>query len=192
MNSKEPKPKRRWKRFLVPRYSLRTLLILVTVIAVFLGYLGSRMHEVREQQRVVAWVKEQGGRVIYFQLCKEWDSPHGPTWIRIIAGDGWDASGVRIDLRGTSVTDDDLAILRDIEKLTVLDISGTKVSDKGLKCIALCPDLRLVLFENSDITRNGFSKLRESRPSVRTASPNKSIRKVSQGNEEENQRKVEE
>ncbi len=54
------KPRRRWLRF-----SLRTLLIVVTVLAVPLGWVGWRRQQVRREQATITWVKEAGGYVVY-------------------------------------------------------------------------------------------------------------------------------
>lgn len=53
----QPKRKRRWLR-----YSIRTLLIVVTIFCVALGYWVNRANRQRD---VVKWVEENGGSVTY-------------------------------------------------------------------------------------------------------------------------------
>ena len=52
-----PKTRPRWLRF-----SLRTLLVVVTVLGVWLGV---QVNPVRKQRNAVAWIQEVGGTVTY-------------------------------------------------------------------------------------------------------------------------------
>ena len=54
--TKQPKPKRRWLRF-----SLRTFLIVVTILCVWFGF----AYRVERQREAVRWVKENGGTAYY-------------------------------------------------------------------------------------------------------------------------------
>jgi len=55
-----------------PRFSLRTLLIAVTVLGVALGYVGTLLVRVRHQRQVVASIEAAGGKVIYdYQFLME-------------------------------------------------------------------------------------------------------------------------
>jgi hypothetical protein len=56
-------PRRRWFRF-----SLRTLLIVVTVLSVTLGWVGWRLQQVRREQATIAWVEEMDGRVSFHKV----------------------------------------------------------------------------------------------------------------------------
>jgi hypothetical protein len=57
MTTDSPKRKRRWFQF-----RLRTLLLLVTVFAVWFGWLA---HQARQQKEAVAWVREMEGTARY-------------------------------------------------------------------------------------------------------------------------------
>ena len=66
------KPRRRWLQF-----SLRTLLIVVTLSAVPLGWVGWKCEQGRRQRAVIAWVGEMGGSVTFEKVqekswWKEW------------------------------------------------------------------------------------------------------------------------
>ena len=54
-------PRRRW-RF---QYSLRTLMIFVSIVGVLCGWLGMFIQRVQHQRQVVAQIKELGGEVYY-------------------------------------------------------------------------------------------------------------------------------
>ena len=79
-------PKRRWYQ-----YSLRTLLIVVTLLAIPSGYVGWQANIVRERQAMLAWIKKAGGAdfpyVPWAQL-KKYPPPPLP-WIREQFGDEW-------------------------------------------------------------------------------------------------------
>ena len=68
MSDAQTKPKRRWFQF-----SLRTLLIVVTLSAVPLGWVGSKMAQQRREKAVIEWVINMKGRV-YFYTPREKDS----------------------------------------------------------------------------------------------------------------------
>lgn len=85
------KPARRWLQ-----YSLRSFLILLTAIAVWLGVVVQRANEQRE---AVEAIQTLGGRVIYDwqSRLEEWPSggqvlvntgqqPNGPTWLGQLFG----------------------------------------------------------------------------------------------------------
>ena len=47
------------------RFSLRTLLIVVTLLAVPLGWVGWRLGQVRRERATITWVEETGGEVAF-------------------------------------------------------------------------------------------------------------------------------
>ena len=57
---KSAKPRRRWLRF-----SLRTLLIVVTVLSVPLGWIGWKLGQVRTEQATITWIEKLGGTVLF-------------------------------------------------------------------------------------------------------------------------------
>jgi hypothetical protein len=57
---KTAKPRRRWLRF-----SLRTLLIVVTVLSVPLGWIGWRLEQVRREQATITSIEKMGGTVLF-------------------------------------------------------------------------------------------------------------------------------
>ncbi|GAG00638.1 unnamed protein product, partial [marine sediment metagenome] len=59
MNDSNPaKPKLRWYQF-----SLRTLLLFVMVAGMGLGWLGSKVQPIRDEQNAVADIRRMGGRL---------------------------------------------------------------------------------------------------------------------------------
>ncbi len=120
MTSTKPK-RRRWFRF-----SLRTFLVVVTVLAVWIGWYVNRAEK---QRRAVKWVKENGGEVRYdFQLNGPEPIPEpGLGWFRDLIGIDYFADVLLVKLVSDEVID--LTPLRGLPKLTHLGLTGTQVSD---------------------------------------------------------------
>ena len=121
-----PKPKRRWTRYLIPRYSLRALLILVTVISVVLGY---HVNGVRKQKEAVAWVKKKGSAVSYEYSTASAGVKYGwePEYLRNLLGDDFFYDVVVVNLADQEVSD--LSPLASLTNLEYLHLNETAVSD---------------------------------------------------------------
>ena len=121
-----PKPRRRWYQF-----SLRTLLIVVTLSAVPLGWFAWKVEQGRRQERrerpVIAWVEKMGGSVQF-----------GGGWV-----DSWFGLGkLFVNLESTQVRD--LSPLVELKNLQALKLSNTQIGDlsslaelKNLVCLEL-------------------------------------------------------
>src|SRR6185437_11305871 len=83
-------------------FSLRTLFVLTTVFAVWLGVVVNRA---REQREAVKAIEALGGTVAY-----DWDefpfdpfasdkrhTPHGPAWLRWLIGDDYFQNAIAVD-----------------------------------------------------------------------------------------------
>ena len=112
------KPRRRWFRL-----SLRTLLIVITVSSVPLGWVGWRLGEVRREQEAVAWVEELGGEVGFFY---RYETDDRSWWEK--STDKWFGGRTRwVNLGNTQVSD--LSPLAELKNLEVLGFQYTQVSD---------------------------------------------------------------
>lgn len=135
------------------KYSLATLLVLVTTFGIWLGLL---VHRVNKQRDAVRWVLEMEGGCYYDFMFDERgtllkDSEEaGPTWIGKLIGIDYVADIIAIDLNSaTQVSDvnrlaglaslemlylddthvNDLAPLEGLVNLEVLDANGTRIRD---------------------------------------------------------------
>jgi hypothetical protein len=81
LKSEPPKRKRRWFQF-----SLRSLLIVVTLLAVACGYVGSQAEIVRERKAMLALIRSEGGDTPGFTHYKR---PPPVPWLRRVMGDEW-------------------------------------------------------------------------------------------------------
>src|ERR1700674_3567123 len=116
-----PKPRRRWFQF-----SLRTLMLLMVVISVGLGFMGRKLQRVREQRQTVAAIQKLGGVVAYTYPASLFgggssDAPPGPAWLTKMLGD--DFWGIVDDIsipNDGGLTDDDLEHLEGLHQLESL------------------------------------------------------------------------
>jgi len=109
------KPRRRWYQF-----SLRTLLIVVTLSAVPLGWVGWKVEQGRRQRAVIAWVEKMVG-VVGFEDAEEkswWNE-----W-----ENNWFGERVRwVNLGDSQVSD--ISPLAKLKNLKDLSLGRTRVSD---------------------------------------------------------------
>jgi len=136
---KSPQPPKRRRRWL--SYSLRTLLVVMTIFCVALGYW---VHRAKRQEAVVEWVEDNGGRVNYDFEFGEKDEfiddpqPPGPKWVQAFLGNDYLATVVYVVLNqeGDSCPPDprrselkDVIPLAKLEQLKYLYLNSTQVSD---------------------------------------------------------------
>jgi hypothetical protein len=100
-------PKRRWFRF-----SLRTLLVVVTVLGSVLGWVTWNLNWIRERHATMTWYKQNGcGPVNVFQ-----DGTKAPWSIRILGEPGYGT--ILLDVKLNRIpTADDQRVKRQVELL---------------------------------------------------------------------------
>jgi hypothetical protein len=84
---RQAKPHPRW----LPRFGLRSLLVLVTVLAIGLAYVGNEWHRLGRQRQVVAEIEAVGGRATFDyqfitkkELDFETDLDNSDDWIEVV------------------------------------------------------------------------------------------------------------
>jgi hypothetical protein len=79
----EPRRKRRWFQF-----SLRTLFILVLIVATPCAWLGHKIAQKRREREFVEEIRNWGGIVTYdYQIARS--KPSGPAWLRSLLGENF-------------------------------------------------------------------------------------------------------
>jgi hypothetical protein len=143
------KPRLRWYQ-----YRLRTLLILMTLLAVWMSWIS---HRARQQKFAVEKIQALGGTVNYdYQKItgdvyhfNDQASPSGPEWLRKLFGDEYFQNVVWVTLSKTTVTDDDLAILKNLTDLKGLNLNETKITGSGLVHLTGLKNLQCLLLDKT-------------------------------------------
>ncbi|MHC4406471.1 MAG: leucine-rich repeat domain-containing protein [Planctomycetota bacterium] len=157
--------KRRRRRF---QFTIRSLLVLMTVFALWLGFEVSRA---RRQQKAVETILKLGGRVTYdwevagdsygrSGRAKPIERP-GPAWLRSWLGDHYFDTVVQVGLHGRPVTDDDMAALGGLTELEYLTVSSADITDRGLAHLRGLTKLRHLWLNSTRITDAGLRHLSE-------------------------------
>lgn len=151
------------------QYRLRTLLVVIAIIAIWLGVIGQRAWR---QKYVVDRIRSLGGTVAYdFQKQKggrwnEFDlknSPPGPGWLRRFIGDDYFETVVQIDFSKMPITDGDLAVLDNLPNANALEcicFDYTKISNDGLAHIERFGGLYMLSLWHTGISDRGLIHLR--------------------------------
>jgi hypothetical protein len=169
MRSMEANSPRRWYQF-----SLRTFLILVTLLAMWLGYISFRA---REQQAAVRRINELGGSVQYdYQIgIYPTTSPAGWPWLRKLVGDEYFQDVVAVNLNDTKVSDADLGVIGKLRRTKRLALNRTDVSDAGLASFSGMSELDYLGLAQTKVTSNGIRCLRPPKSSSVVTLENTSV-----------------
>jgi len=152
------------------RYGLRTLLIVVAAVGVWLGV---RVNAARRQQAAVATIQRLGGTVYYAhqiredslgRLVAEPDKPLPlPKWLRPVAERIFPPAVASVSLRETQATDRDLEILKFFPHLRRLDLAKTAVTDDGLAIVGRLRELESLSVVGLEIDDRGIEHLKSLR-----------------------------
>ena len=156
------------------RMSLRTMMVLVLILAVLLGW---RVNKARQQARAVAAVQKNGGWVHYDyefvggKLTKGAE-PWAPRLLRTILGDEFfqeiehvslvydDSTGTRYDNKDLTTRDDLFAQIASQPGIKTLLLHGTQATDEGLKYVGKMTSLESLYFwDATSITDAGVAHL---------------------------------
>jgi len=161
----KPKSRRRWFRF-----SLRTALVTVALLSVWLGV---KVQEARRQQSAVAAMLKLG---VWIDYDYEYDpqnanpghyvpnaTPSGPAWLRRMLGDDFFRSVYTVSFPqsfdANPVTDADLQRLEGFARLNTLVLHGTRVTDAGLANLKGFTSLEDLDLRDTSVTDAGLGQI---------------------------------
>jgi hypothetical protein len=187
------------------QFSIRSLLVLVVVIAVSCSWMAAAMKKAREQNEALKEISKLGGGVEFdyrfegdYWIFDAITWPPEPAWLRKTFGGGLfdrvylatlpdDTSLTVLDrlpdlwyliLSDCSVTDAGLATLGRLPKLRRLYLYNTRISDAGLIHLTKLTSLQELLLIGTNVTEDGVKKLQKALPNclIRTDETTSSAR----------------
>ena len=133
--SPKPKPKRRWFQ-----YSLRTLLICVTLFAIACSWFAVKMRQAKRQEAAVGELKKLGCSVKYgVEVSRRGyariNKPNVPQWLLNLLGIDFFCHVSHVSEEKGKMTDDAMAHLNGLTHLQSLFLANAQITDAGLENI---------------------------------------------------------
>ena len=147
------------------RYRLRSLLLIITIVGVALGWWIDHVTKKRDAIRalnalnsgraVVQYSSGSGGLTSARPTIPPW-----LTWLGDALGEECFGEVVKVNLDSTAVTDEDLNNLKRLPSVTDLWLRGTPgITDEGLSTVASCANLRSLYISGSSVSDRGLAHL---------------------------------
>jgi hypothetical protein len=167
------------------QFSIRSLLVLVLVVAIPCSWMSVEMKGARKQREAVEAIRKSGGYVVYdYHVQKPGNSPPGPAWLRGLLGTDFFATALGVGslfspatdaglkhlkgltqlrwlfLQETQATDADLEHVMGLTQLEALRLCGTQVTDAGLKHLEGLMQLQELDLQGTQVTDAGLEHLK--------------------------------
>ncbi|WP_167547202.1 leucine-rich repeat domain-containing protein [Stieleria maiorica] len=159
-------------RVLPRRFQLRTLLLIVLVVAVFFAWIGKDLIRSRLQRSIVESIEASGGQV-FFDYQKSSSSgftaylrdaqPHGSRVIRALFGEDLYAKASCVVFLDPQTVDGDIARLGELPDLSEVMISGVGVTDESVQSILRIRRLRSLSLTHTSVSPQGLAGLQAAR-----------------------------
>ncbi len=152
------------------RYSLRTLMLVVTVFCVWLGW---QVQKARNQQYVISIVVAENGLIAYQHGLIEYqggtdrmrklskDGPPGSTWLRRLIGNEYFFRVSRVEVHGERIDDTFLAAIKRLADIRGLSVGGPSLTDEGVKHISKMNRLEALNVSGRRVTDQGLLYLKD-------------------------------
>jgi Leucine Rich repeat len=168
------------KRSRLLRFSLASLLVVVTAVGIYLGPIVNRVHH---QSRTIEAIEKIGGKVDFegepdgarqrFGWLRQWlddDFFRTPSLIHLRGCPATDDlvkdisrldGVVQLDVCDSEVTDESLRQVGRMRQLKALDVGFNKISNDGLAHLAPLDELLYLGLDVTEVTDDGLVHLRE-------------------------------
>lgn len=156
-----PKPKRRWFRF-----SLRTLLIVVVLLSLPLGWFAMKMARAERQRRAVEAIERVGGWIQYDCCVDESGKPQPSvsTWLTGLVGVHSFVHVVTVSMYESEPPDVVFEHLTGLTELEWLNLPNAQITDAKLEYFTGLKRLRFLDLANAHVTAEGIGRLQKALP----------------------------
>lgn len=163
----EEKPRRR--RF---RFSVRTLLLLMTLVSIPFCWLGYKVRQAQQQRETVEKIGKLGGVVVYdYEPSLSYGfqhpvNPPGPQWLRSLFGVDFLADVDRVWLPFNYPVNG-IVHLRSLPSLRQLTIKAVPISDSDLVHFEGLSNLEDLNLYETHVSDEGCARLQRALPKLR-------------------------
>ena len=141
------------------RFGLRSLLILMTLIAIPIALIAEPIFATAHQRRLLAELEKMDAEISVGGGARR-DPSWGQTILKQFGKPPFRDYLFSVKYNGGRIEDGDLELLRKVPYLYHLDLSNTNVTDADLKLIARCSNLYELDLRNTQITDTGIGHLK--------------------------------
>lgn len=148
------------------RFSLRTLILLVTICSALFGWMGSYHRRAKQREAIVDSIYKSGGGVSYdYRYDKNRGinpQPYGPSWLRSLLGEYYFCEVYRVEygLGSRPLTDSEVSQLGELRQLKHLDLTEKGIDDSKLANLRELTELEYLSLQwNKGITDAGLVHL---------------------------------
>ena len=158
-------PKSRWRWF---RFSLRTLMLLVALAGIPMGWVGWKINRARNQGAVVAELQKMNAKFLYdYQVVRKNGDlayghlqPPGPKWLFDLLGKEYFIEVSQVTIIGQQATDETIALIAKLPGVLRVNLSTRRgITDSGLIHFAGMHNLEVVNLDSDRITGTGMVHL---------------------------------
>ena len=143
------------------RWSLRSMFLLMTALALWLGWYCNRA---QLQRRAVASIEEQGGRIIYshqlplIQLGTPGLKAEAPWLAQYLGIDYADTVGI-VEMIGDKFDDDDLKLLDSLPGVEMIRLHGTAITGRSFDSVSRHKRLHWLVVKDSPLEGGALQHL---------------------------------
>jgi Leucine-rich repeat (LRR) protein len=144
-------PRRRWLQF-----SLRTLLLAVTLVAGVLAAVCVYLAPYRQQRRTMAMIEQLNGT---------YQTADAPTWLRFVFGSDFQVVTV-VNLADCDEPDEYLDAVASLPALKTLAVGGRSFADEQLARLGSIKTLTGLVLDTASVTDDGIAAVRQTLPDI--------------------------
>jgi Leucine-rich repeat (LRR) protein len=160
----DERPKRPWLQF-----SLRTLLVFVLLVSLFMSWFVVKLRPAQKRQKVVEMVQEAGGLVrykykdtskSYLHLSSDFKDTPIPAWLLDLLGTDFFMRVSEVDLYSSNgFGDERMSELAKLANLESLSLARSQVTDAGLVHLKGMSNLKGLCLYETQVTDAGLTHL---------------------------------